>query len=110
MIAGYAASKLLEDYLLPGISITFLMLGAAALLSVFISRKFQPVGVMFRIACWSNLITWLFPIVGVFTGTMALVAWRENESGKSYLKLLGYFGLIASIANALAGLWIRANP
>ncbi len=57
---------------------------------------------------WSNVITWIFPILGLFTAAFAIESGEMSEDkGKKYL-ILGYVGSVFSILNSIAGIIINS--
>jgi RNA polymerase subunit RPABC4/transcription elongation factor Spt4 len=57
-----------------------------------------------NIICWSNTISWLIPILGLGTG---IIAYRFGQIDKvSKYRKLGILGLVLSIINGIAGLYL----
>ncbi|MCP6718812.1 MAG: hypothetical protein KJI71_01090 [Patescibacteria group bacterium] len=58
-----------------------------------------------NVICWSNVVTWISPVVGVGMGIMAY-GFGKTENNKKY-RNLGIFGLTLSIVNGLLGVYLR---
>lgn len=56
----------------------------------------------------SNFLTWIIPILGVFTG-FATLKFTEHPQleGKEKYRTLAIVGIILSIVNLVIGIWIR---
>jgi len=66
-----------------------------------------------RFINWSNVITWLIPIVGVFTSLLSFRAYFDlpnlgnHSKGKKLYLTLGLISIILSIINGIAGVLIK---
>jgi len=58
-----------------------------------------------NIICWSNVITWFLPVLGLGTG-IASYRFGQIENNKKYKKL-GILGLFLSIINGISGVYLN---
>ncbi len=55
------------------------------------------------ILVWSNVVTWMLPPLGLFTGISALnISDHEKDSSKKYI-ILGVVGILLSVVNSIFG-------
>ncbi|MGB8816279.1 MAG: hypothetical protein WCC74_03575 [Minisyncoccia bacterium] len=55
---------------------------------------------------WSNVITWLFPIIGIITGFAALEFGNHFPNDRKKYKTIAVIGIVASLLNIILGILI----
>ena len=83
------------------------LLLALWLSSWYAKRKNPSARLMTRLA-WSNVVTWLFPPLGLFTATATLgLSSAPGASPRKY-RVLGIVGLALTIINGLSGAYLAS--
>jgi len=60
-----------------------------------------------EVISWSNVITWLLPPLGMLTGAMTVKFNQYNTNERGKYALLGWGCVVASIVNALIGVYLK---
>lgn len=71
-------------------------------------RKYGIKKSFFNVIAWANVLTWIFPIVGILTGIASLKLSKELVETKKF-RNLGYVGIILSSTNVLLGIYLSIN-
>ena len=58
---------------------------------------------------WTNVVTWLIPIIGIANSVFSLTVAEGIAKNKTKLFILGYVGLALTILNAIAGVLFFSN-
>lgn len=58
---------------------------------------------------WTNVVTWLLPIIGIATSVFSLTVAEGISQNKTKLFVLGYVGLTLTILNAIAGVLLFSS-
>lgn len=70
----------------------------------YIKRK-KVSSTVINIICWSNIITWFLPILGIST-SIASLRFAKFMNNKTYL-ILGIFGISLSVINGILGIYLK---
>ena len=62
---------------------------------------------LIEVISWSNVITWFLPPLGMLTGAMTIKFNQFNTNERRKYVLLGWGCVVASIINALVGVYLR---
>ena len=57
-----------------------------------------------EIVVWANVITWFFPLLGIFTGTIAEEFSNLIPAQRKKYKILGNVGILLSFLNVILGI------
>lgn len=105
----YGATFLLSKYF--GVLVILIILIPSLIGLAFAgwwSKKGEKGRILIEIIAWSNIISWLFPIAGYFTGASTFIFGSANniQNNKKYL-WLGVIGFLASLINSISGILIN---
>ncbi len=65
---------------------------------------------LIEVISWSNLVTWLIPILGFATGGATAAFAEKSEETSPKRMVLGALGIVASLGNLAAAVWLRTHP
>jgi hypothetical protein len=99
---------------IPGIGVAVIIAFVLALLAAWWARwylKRPNINKMWlRVLFWSNVVTWLVPAVGFFTGFATLTINEKNHgSGRTKYMVMAVVGLVLSFANSLYGAYLHSR-
>lgn len=95
---------LMNTIMLTGV-IYLVSAGIGLLLGLMVANKVNVDSRGSQIFCWSILVTWLVPFVGMFMSSVVYLFHKRSDENSEYYYYLCNIGGLASMANAALGVY-----